>query len=211
MTFRSARGDTLTKNTRCRRKKLKIYLLKPAILSCWSQYPLYPSEWSWNNFKIDNCWYSYGLLYIYRTEEAHIRCLGIGADIAIPAGDDKAGESANIFIYTVRKYLELNYRVGRVLFLQSSELGLPHPLARRRVCLPPLVRGGGTHSQAREGVGETQFRWGDIHCGTQYKYKYFVILTQKLLVFYIELCIFMLKTDTTRSICKISSSIEILI
>jgi hypothetical protein len=31
------------------------------------------------------------------------------------------------------------------LFLQSSELGLPHPLAGERVCsvYPPLVGGGG--------------------------------------------------------------------
>ncbi len=40
------------------------------------------------------------------------------------------------------------HRVGRVLlFLQRSELGLPQPLARRRVCPPPLwfwrERGGG--------------------------------------------------------------------
>jgi hypothetical protein len=29
------------------------------------------------------------------------------------------------------------------LFLQSSELGLPHPLNRRRVCPPLLWLGGG--------------------------------------------------------------------
>ncbi len=52
---------------------------------------------------------------------------------------------------------------------QSSELGLPHPLARRRVCpLPPLVRESGTPAGEREGVGESQFRRGDIHCGTLY-------------------------------------------
>ncbi len=38
-------------------------------------------------------------------------------------------------------------------FLQSSELGLPHPLIRRRVC-PPLVPGGeGAQSLAGEGGG----------------------------------------------------------
>jgi hypothetical protein len=36
------------------------------------------------------------------------------------------------------------------LFLQSSELRLPHPLTRRRVC-PPLVQGEGAHSLAGEG------------------------------------------------------------
>jgi hypothetical protein len=42
-------------------------------------------------------------------------------------------------------------------FLQSSELGLPHPLTRRRVLSelspPPLWWGGGAHSHAGEGVG----------------------------------------------------------
>ncbi len=52
--------------------------------------------------------------------------------------------------------------------LQSSELGLPQPLTHRRVC--PPVLGGGEHSLAREGVGKSQFRRGDIHCGTLYIY-----------------------------------------
>jgi hypothetical protein len=58
------------------------------------------------------------------------------------------------------------------LFLQSSELGLPQTLTRRRECPPPLVPGGGggAHSLAREGVGESQFRRWDIHCGTLYIY-----------------------------------------
>jgi hypothetical protein len=34
-------------------------------------------------------------------------------------------------------------------FLQSSELGLPHPLTRRQVC-PPLVPGGWAHSLVAE-------------------------------------------------------------
>jgi hypothetical protein len=41
-------------------------------------------------------------------------------------------------------------------FLQSSELGLPHPLTRRRVCtLPPSYFGswGGGHTRLRERVG----------------------------------------------------------
>ncbi len=33
---------------------------------------------------------------------------------------------------------------------------------------PPPVLGGGAHSLAREGLGESQFRRGDIHCGTLY-------------------------------------------
>ncbi len=52
------------------------------------------------------------------------------------------------------------------LFLQSSELGLPH----RRMCPPPLGFGWVAHSLAGEGVGESQFRRGVIHCGTLRKY-----------------------------------------
>jgi hypothetical protein len=42
-------------------------------------------------------------------------------------------------------------RQSAELFLQSSELGLPHPLSRRRVCPPPtLWSGGGGHTRLRE-------------------------------------------------------------
>jgi hypothetical protein len=58
------------------------------------------------------------------------------------------------------------HRVGRVLSL-SPVVGVgtpptPHPQASAS---PPLVPGRGAHSLAREGVGESQFRRGDIHCG----------------------------------------------
>ncbi len=59
-------------------------------------------------------------------------------------------------------------RQSAKLFLQSSELGLPHPPTRERVFPPPhpLIRGGGIRSLAGEGLGESQFRRGYIHCGT---------------------------------------------
>ncbi len=60
----------------------------------------------------------------------------------------------------------LPHRVGRVLsFSPVVRIGTPQPLTRRRVCPPPSPRflGGGAHSLAREGVGESQFRKGDIH------------------------------------------------
>jgi hypothetical protein len=58
-----------------------------------------------------------------------------------------------------------------MLFLQSSELGLPQPITRRRVCPPPPVLGGGRGTLASgEGLGESQFRRGDMHCGTLYIY-----------------------------------------
>ncbi len=56
-------------------------------------------------------------------------------------------------------------RQSAKLFLQSSELGLPQPLSRRRLC-PPFDSAGEAHSLAREGAGKSQFRRGDIHCGT---------------------------------------------
>ncbi len=56
-------------------------------------------------------------------------------------------------------------RQSSKLILQSSELGLPQPLTLRRG--PPLwFRGEDVHSLATEGVGESEFRRGDIHCGT---------------------------------------------
>jgi hypothetical protein len=51
------------------------------------------------------------------------------------------------------------------LLLQSSELGLPHPLSPWRVS-PPLGSGGRTHSLAGEGGGGSQFGRGARHCGT---------------------------------------------
>jgi hypothetical protein len=51
------------------------------------------------------------------------------------------------------------------LFLQSSELGLPQPLTRGRVPPPPPpVLGGGAHSLAREGLGESQLGYVYITC-----------------------------------------------
>jgi hypothetical protein len=66
-----------------------------------------------------------------------------------------------------------NYRVGRVRSFFSSRRNCdsptPHPQAS--VPPPPLVRGGGgAHSLAGEGVGESQFRRGNIQCGTLKRY-----------------------------------------
>jgi hypothetical protein len=73
---------------------------------------------------------------------------------------------------TTIQYCSSQSRQSAKLFLQSLELGLSQPLTRTRVCPPPhpLVPGGGAHSLAREGVGETQFQRGDIHRGTLYMY-----------------------------------------
>jgi hypothetical protein len=45
------------------------------------------------------------------------------------------------------------------VYVPSLELGLSHPLSRQRVCPSPRNQGGGgAHSLAGEGLGESQFR-----------------------------------------------------
>jgi hypothetical protein len=65
------------------------------------------------------------------------------------------------------------HRLGRVLsFSQVVGIGTP-PTSHPQASVPPpppSVRGGGAHSQAREGFGESQFRRGYIHCCTLYIY-----------------------------------------
>jgi hypothetical protein len=47
----------------------------------------------------------------------------------------------------------------------------PHPQASVPPPPPPTFgSGGGAHSLTREGVEESQFQRGDIHCGTLYMY-----------------------------------------
>jgi hypothetical protein len=48
----------------------------------------------------------------------------------------------------------------------------PNPSPAGECAPPPPVLGGGAHWLAREGLGESQFRRGDIHCGI---YTYFVV------------------------------------
>jgi hypothetical protein len=62
-----------------------------------------------------------------------------------------------------------SHRVGRVLNFFSSRRNWdsPNPSPAGECAPPPR---GGAHSLAREGLGESQFRRGDIHCGTLYIY-----------------------------------------
>jgi hypothetical protein len=55
-------------------------------------------------------------------------------------------------------FLGWQHKVHTTVYVPSSELGLSHPLSRQRVCPSPRnQRGGGAHSLAGEGLGESQF------------------------------------------------------
>ncbi len=54
------------------------------------------------------------------------------------------------------------------LFLQSWNWDSPNPSPAGESAHPPGSGGRGT--LVREGLGESQFRRGDIHCGTVYIY-----------------------------------------
>ncbi len=53
------------------------------------------------------------------------------------------------------KYLHIQ---STTVYVPSSELGLPQPLSRKRLSLPPHQRVGAAHSPASVGVWEPQFR-----------------------------------------------------
>jgi hypothetical protein len=59
--------------------------------------------------------------------------------------------------------LHARSRQSAKLFLQSSELGTPHPHPQVSLPSPPLVPGWATHSLPGKGW---EFRRGDRHCGT---------------------------------------------
>ncbi len=61
-------------------------------------------------------------------------------------------------------------RQSAKLFSSRRNWDSPNPSSAGECAPPPLVPGGGAHSLARKGVGESQFRRGDIHCGTLYIY-----------------------------------------
>ena len=67
--------------------------------------------------------------------------------------------------------VQYNHRLGRVLsFSPVVGIGTP-PTPHPQASVPPLpVLGGGAHSLAREGLGESQFRRGCIHCDNLYIY-----------------------------------------
>ncbi len=64
-------------------------------------------------------------------------------------------------------YTSSAHRVGRVLSFFSCRRNWDSPIpSTAGECAPPTFGSGGPHSLAGEGVGESQFRPGDIHCDT---------------------------------------------
>jgi hypothetical protein len=82
-------------------------------------------------------------------------------------------DRTNIFLQKQFRSIDmLRHRVGRVLSFASSRWNWdsPNPSPARECAPHTFVPGGGAHSLARKGVGESQFQRGDIHCGTLYMY-----------------------------------------
>jgi hypothetical protein len=102
---------------------------------------------------------------IYRKEGTHgFDPPPLPPPLYTPPSANKALVATTLFSFF--DFIPPSRQIGKLL-LRSSELGLPQPLTCRRMCPPPpLVPGGGSHSLARDGVGESQFRRGDVHCGT---------------------------------------------
>jgi hypothetical protein len=84
----------------------------------------------------------------------------------VPTPSIPLGPPFLIPYYIYISCVQAQSRQSAKLFLQSSELGLPQPITAGEYASLPLVPGGGAHSQARKGVGESLFRRGDTHCGT---------------------------------------------
>ncbi len=77
-------------------------------------------------------------------------------------------------------------RVGRVLSFFSSRHNLdsPNPSPVGECALPFWGEG---HTRWRQGLGESQFRLGDIHCGTLYIY--ILLWYRTFLMFYISVAV----------------------
>jgi hypothetical protein len=74
--------------------------------------------------------------------------------------------SGDMISMTIREMHRV--RQSAKLFLKSSELGLPQPLTRRRVCPPPPCLGGGARWRKRGWENPNSDE--GTHCGTLYIY-----------------------------------------
>jgi hypothetical protein len=79
-----------------------------------------------------------------------------------------------IFIYSSQADNTPHHRVGRVLSFFSSRRNWEYPSPAGE-CAPPPPGSEWRGTLEREGLGESQFRRGDIHCGTLFIYTYFVL------------------------------------
>ncbi len=69
-----------------------------------------------------------------------------------PVGEDTSSLEKERDIDTGTKYVFLQ---STTVYVPSSELGLSHTLSHQRVCPSPGTKGGGAHSPAGEGLGES--------------------------------------------------------
>ncbi len=83
--------------------------------------------------------------------------------------------------------MDAQSRQSAKLFLQSSELGVPHPSPAGECAASPLVHGGRGTLVCGKGVGEFQFRRG-AYTVVLFIYTYFVVRSEGQTVF--VLCYF---------------------
>jgi hypothetical protein len=98
-------------------------------------------------------------------------------DQAKPGASLLTGRYAAVMAYTCSGE-GTDHTVDRMLSFFSSRRNWdsPNPSTAGECALPPVL-GGGAHSLAREGLGDSQFRRGDIHWRTLYIGTYFVVQT----------------------------------
>jgi hypothetical protein len=94
--------------------------------------------------------------------------------IVLPRAEARQDKLFSI-LHISQQCLRPSHRVGRVLSFFSSRRhwDFPNPSPASECAPlphPTPALGGGAHSLAREGLGEPQFRRGEIHCGTLYIY-----------------------------------------
>jgi hypothetical protein len=87
--------------------------------------------------------------------------------------DPHWGDKVNSDMYRLARLHGLGWwaaqsRQSAKLFLQRRTWDSPTPLGAGGCAPPPFGPGGRAHSLAAKGLGESQFRRGDTHCGALY-------------------------------------------
>jgi hypothetical protein len=124
----------------------------------------------------DNCqlvWLDEMLLMICRDEETVPRARMRSSMKAVQMLEYLKQLSTVRWVYTT-KYVHIK---STTVYAPRWNWDSPQPPTRRLVCpLPPVVLGGGEHSLARKGLGESQFRRG-AYTVVLFICTYFVVYT----------------------------------